>query len=966
MAAWCPAQQPPLTETFTITGENAATWQEEGASVATFAGPVQIKLDDATMSADSAVIWISSAAGIVPDTRFVEIALIGNAVLEHSTAKRSGDRLFVTARVRGSVRMSAPQRLTRDASGENLYEEASALREQIGLSVRGERGQWRMPRPSPYIELPETKRMPTTPALPVEKQVRLQVEKGYTMRMPDETIAVIVDQGLVITIRTGPDQVTQLIADRGVVFTTVKELGGEGDLESGQGFNDSVESVYLEGDVRILSSPKKNTRPDSRLEAKQVYYEIATDRAVLTNAVLHTMDPGSRVPIVLRASTMKQLSRDDNHAEFRLQDAVLTTSSFATPSYAVASERAYVKQVESTDPNSWFGTKTSFAGKHNTLEIWGMPIGWLPYTGGTVTDRGFPIRALDIGSSSRFGFYTRSEWGLFETIGRAPPRDLDMTYQADYLAARGPAGGINAKYRGASVSDTTREPNSYEGELRSYFIYDTGEDDLGGDRLDVEPPLEMRGRLRWEHQQFLADDWQVQMRTGWISDATFLEEYFEEEFRGIEPQDTSVYAKHQRDSEAVTVLLQTQPNDVVSTQEFAQENYEIERLPEVGYYLIADDLGSESLTLYSNNTVSRLGFDPNNASFPEMGYRTPLASGPFLPDEYAGIPSTGYTGQPDDYVNRGDFREEVALPLTVDRFRVQPYLMGRYTGYDDSPDGHNLQRGLMGGGVRMTTSFWNTNDDVQSEMWDIHRMRHVIEPELHLFGSASGTQREDVYVFDEQVDAINDITAAQVALHQRWQTQRGGPGNWRSVDFLTWNLEANFFGNEPEGQFLRPEGFRGLFFSSMPETSVPRDSVNSEEIWRISDSTVIMADQQYSLVTNEWATASVGLAAKRGERITYYVGNRYINELNSNIASFMMNYELSTRYSLGMNQAYDFGEKEKVTSGFSTIRRFDRFFIALTLTIDDQTNETGMFVSIRPNYAQSGVSSSGLPSVFGQ
>ena len=205
-----------------------------------------------------------------------------------------------------------------------------------------------------------------------------------------------------------------------------------------------------------------------------------------------------------------------------------------------------------------------------------------------------------------------------------------------------------------------------------------------------------------------------------------------------------------------------------------------------------------------------------------------------------------------------------------------------------------------------------------------------------------------------------------MALRQRWQTKRGGPGKWRSVDFLTWNLEANFFSNEPDQQFLRPEGFRGLFFSSMPETSVPRDSLNSEEIWRISDSTVIMADQQYSLVTSDLATASVGIAARRGERITYYIGNRYINELNSNIVSFMLNYELSTRYSLGLNQAYDYGENEKVTSGFSAIRRFDRFFVALTLTVDDQTNATGMFISVRPNSSQTGISSAGLPSVFGQ
>ena len=252
----------------------------------------------------------------------------------------------------------------------------------------------------------------------MRKQVRFQVEKGFTLHMSDGTIAIVVDRGLMVTVRTPPEQVTQLTAHRGVIFTTVKEVGGESDFATGSGFQDSVESVYLEGDVRILSSPKSARRPDSTLEANEVFYEIATDRAVLTNAVLHTMDPGSRVPIVMRAKTLKQLSQDQDHAEYRLQDSVLTTSSFATPSYAVAADRAYVKQTETGD---WFGTKTTFAGKNNTLEMWGVPIGWLPYAGSTITDRGFPLRSLDIGASSSFGFYTRTEWGFFESIGRAPP-----------------------------------------------------------------------------------------------------------------------------------------------------------------------------------------------------------------------------------------------------------------------------------------------------------------------------------------------------------------------------------------------------------------------------------------------------------------------------------------------------------------------------------------------------------------
>ena len=72
-------------------------------------------------------------------------------------------------------------------------------------------------------------------------------------------------------------------------------------------------------------------------------------------------------------------------------------------------------------------------------------------------------------------------------------------------------------------------------------------------------------------------------------------------------------------------------------------------------------------------------------------------------------------------------------------------------------------------------------------------MRHVVEPEVNLFTSASTVDEQDVFIYDEQVDHINDITAAQLAaLHNSWQTKRGGPGRWQSVDFLTINVEGNF------------------------------------------------------------------------------------------------------------------------------------------------------------------------------
>ena len=145
--------------------------------------------------------------------------------------------------------------------------------------------------------------------------------------------------------------------------------------------------------------------------------------------------------------------------------------------------------------------------------------------------------------------------------------------------------------------------------------------------------------------------------------------------------------------------------------------------------------------------------------------------------------------------------------------------MGRYTQYSNSPDGDAQSRLMAGAGTRVSTQFWKTDPAAESDFFDIHQLRHVIQPEMNFFTSAMNTQRNQVFVYDQEVDAINDISAGQFAIHQRWETKRGGPGAWRSVDIFTLNVEVDAFVNKPAKIFNYPNSFRGLFFGSYPEES---------------------------------------------------------------------------------------------------------------------------------------------------
>jgi hypothetical protein len=264
---------------------------------------------------------------------------------------------------------------------------------------------------------------------------------------------------------------------------------------------------------------------------------------------------------------------------------------------------------------------------------------------------------------------------------------------------------------------------------------------------------------------------------------------------------------------------------------------------------------------------------------------------------------------------------------------------------------------MVGAGIKIATSFWKVDDAAESDLFDIHRIRHIIEPEINLFTSAQTIDQNRLVIYNEDVDAINDIQAVQLALRQRWQTKRGGPGRWRSVDFFTLNIEANLFANQPDKRFLDPVDFRGLYFSSLPEASIPRNSINADAQWRISDTTAVLADCSENLDRERFATASIGLAVQRDERLSYFIGTRYIADLHSNITTLEATYQLSRSYDLSFAESFDFGQSRNVFYSVTAYRKFDRFRAGVRVYYDETTNQNGFSFEFVPYGLGRGVGS---------
>jgi lipopolysaccharide export system protein LptA len=939
-------QYQPPSDKFNIDAATASTWNDGTSDVILLQGPVTIRTDQMILTADQAVIWLTEQMGPVFPEVNAQIALLGHAQVRQpiEAITRSGEQLLVNVTVRGDIELTAGEKPATDLTSSPTFQNALALRTAVAHPAEGPAltpTPAEKPALAPY---PSPSRFRFTQAEPATMpslkrgEVRFHANEFETVPTPDDTLAVELT-GKVILLQTRPNHdFMEIQADRAVLFTDEKAGESYQSTPSVGGLGGHITGAYCEGDVRINFTPNQQEKAEEQLTAERLFYDFVTDRAVLTDVVLHSEDPTTGLPLTIRAEKLRQLSL----TEYSGQNVQLTTSSFAVPMMSVHTGQVYMTQDQVPVAGSQqTSSQVAFESYNDTFDAFDVPFFYFPVLSGTMDNSSFPLRAFQMGSNHKFGWGVQTEWGLYETLGLTRPKGLDASFLADYWDGRGPATGLNFNYYGYNIDSDTKGASDYIGSFKSFVIDDRGYDIFGGNRSNVTPGDVDRGMGLFQHQQFLPDDIQVQLRLGWASDPTLLEEYYPGDFYSNQTYDAEAYIKRQEDTEAITLLGETDTTPFVTTSDRLADNFDVEQLPSASYQRIGDSLFNDNFTFYSNNSIDRLRFDVSNFSFNQLGF---IGSGvrvnPSLPR--VGVPNEGYTGTINTPTDRGDTGQEIDYPIQLGQVKFMPFVLGRATSYSDTPSGDSLGRLYGAAGLRMSTDFWNVNDAAQSDLFDLNRIRHIIEPEVNLYTSGTNLDRDHLYIYDENVDGINDISAMEIALHQRWETYRGPPGRQQSIAFLTLNIYADIFTNPPKDQGIIPDKFRGIYFPSDPEASVARDAINTDATWLLTNSTAILADSSYNIDHGDLATAAIGISAKRGDRLSYYFGLRYIEQLNSDIATAAATYQITSKYAVQFSQSYDFGQSQDVSSSFTLSRQFESLGASITTYYDSTSGDSGV------------------------
>lgn len=702
-----------------------------------------------------------------------------------------------------------------------------------------------------------------------------------------------------------------LQAENAVIFLSQSPKGQ-------QAVASQVRGIYLEDNV-VVSDGQFTVR------APRVYYDVAQNRAMLLEAVLYTWDPRTQIPIYLRAQKLQQLSR----RQWAGEGVIISNSEFARPQIAIGARKLTFEQTQAqgNKPSELRYTAQDVTGRFGDMTFF-----YWPKTSGDAADNS--LRRLTVDVSSRDGLRVLTRWDALALMGEPVP-DVELLVDADYNGIRGPGAGYQLRYD---------RPQTF-GRSRAYLLpFDGGEDDIA-DRNLVPHDDETRGFFVLQHRQLLPDHWQATVEVGYVSDPTFLEEFFRDEAYNQKTYETSLHLKKQEDNWAFAFLVKSDINDFIPQGAALQSpGYVVEKLPEVSYYRVADDLLGDRLSYYTENRLGYLRFRTPSDTPAERGFTAAQSQ------RYFGIPPTTPFGDrfnlPDDGRLRFDSRHELQAPIRLAMFDVVPFVAGRITAYNEDFEpftGEDDYARLWGvAGVRTHTEFARVYE-VSSKTLDLHRLRHIIEPELEVSLAGATLESFDLPVYDQDVERLSEGGSMRVGLRNTLQTYRGPAPQRRSVDWLVLETDYILRTNDADKLAAIPH-----HFGYHPDYSIGGDLFHSRLLWMISDSLALTSESFWNAQNDSLAVWRLGSVLQHSPRLQSFVDFSEIEAVNQNLLSYGFIYEMTKRYSLGFVHSIDVGTQRSREVQVVLERRLPRWRFRVYVAVDDLDEDTVVGVRLEP------------------
>lgn len=693
---------------------------------------------------------------------------------------------------------------------------------------------------------------------------------------------------------------------------------------------EQVEGIYLEGGV--MGGDERWT-----VRSPRVYLDVARGRALMLDAVFWTTDERTGMPVYVRAEAVRQ----ESDRVFSAENARLANSAFFEPDFFIGIRDLEVRLEGASDPDTPNAQRVRVAARSVTLNALGVPVLWLPGFAGDPDD--FPLRQIRLENSNRNGFGVRTEWNLAALLSKDWP-GVDVGLLLDYYADRGVALGFDGDWK----------TENHRGSLFAYLLPDDRGEDLltRGTRIDRDG--ETRGIFRVQDLWNFRENWTLVTEMSYISDEAFVTALFPQMAKTTEDFRNRLILERLGEQTQFSLETSITQGDFIAAEHLLQTpGYRVERLPEARLVWAMRDVFEETapgLLAYGFEArAGSLSMSFSDATAASYGFTTAsLADDAFgtLPGESIGDVLRA-AGLNEDSVTRVDTRHELVGTLGLGPVRITPFLVGRATGYDTdfkdySPQEDDHVRLWGAAGITFSTVLQKIDNNAESRVLDVHRIRHIVEPSLTLWTADTNITNDELPVYDDDVENLLAGSMIRAAVDQTWQTKRGGLGRWRDVDLLKLRTEY-VWGSDRIGDSAIPR-----WYAARPELSNPGEYLGASAIWQPTEVLAIAGETIYDLEDNHFARSSGGFLIEHRPGFQTSFELRRIEEIDATYGAMSAIYRLTEKYAVNTGVTYNFDLKDFQT--FTTLiqRRFQSGTLGISINYDNIRGETSFGILFRP------------------
>lgn len=620
--------------------------------------------------------------------------------------------------------------------------------------------------------------------------------------------------------------------------------------------------LYAEGNVTLRSK-------EDIMKADKVFQNLPERKGIYINPRIKTTMPKTpQTPIYIEGEEAKQI--DQHH--MLIKNGYFTTCGFGHPHYRFKSRNITVTRRQ-TPTESY----SEIVARQNTFLLGDHTVAYWPkYTYDTRTKPGF-YKGTSWGSTDRLGTFISTTWdplalGIFPSLSRWS----DLIVKLDYFFKRGPAAG----------SEFTYKRTNMVGSLEAFYIKDSLERDLqpGGGIVEHEN----RGRVLWRHRQHLSKEWRADAELSFLSDRGFLREFYEREFKEGKDQETDLYFRKLEDNESLTFLLKKQIH---------RFDTGLEALPQLSYHKISQPLWEDKLNFTSQSELGYLDFHLDD----ELDVRDPV--------RFRRLQRT--TGNS----LRLDSNNTLARPFQLWTWKLKPFVGGRMTAYSKSleaqgpNDGPPVGRLAASLGLDASTSFWRIYS-LESKLLHIHKLRHVITPELRWEAGPVVTENPGDLLQYEPADGLDKYNSLIFGIRNRLQTRRGPTSQQKTVDLLDLDLEVHLLPSpEDSEEFVTRTVGNAEGFLIPEKDSFLQPDFRSQITDRIA---LVSERNEFNLDKFTFDVLTFGVNFQNSPQWSYFLGYRFLRDIMSSV---VFNTSLLLKEKWGVNFGESFGLKAQDPTG---------------------------------------------------